>query len=180
MDAPGEADLVRRAKAGDTRAFDELVGKYIQVVFNVAYRLVGDREDARDLTQRTFMNAWRGLHRFDVRRRFFSWLYRIALNESLNLLRARRPQEALDERVVDPSPSPDEQADQRKQQEAIRVALMDLDEAHRQLIVLHHFAELSYEEMSGLFNVPEKTIKSRLFTARQMLGRILIRRGFKE
>ncbi len=180
MDAGDEGNLVSRAKAGDTKAFDELVNRHVQVVYNLTLRLVGNRDDAWDLTQGTFLKAWRGLAGFDDRRRFFSWLYRIALNESLNLLRGQRRHEALDERIADPSPSPDAQVDDRERQEAVQVALMDLDEEHRQLIILRHFADLSYAELSGVLEVPQKTVKSRLFTARQMLGRILERRGFKE
>ena len=180
MDGRDEGDLVSRAKAGDTRAFDELVNRHIQVVYNLALRVVGNREDAWDLTQGTFLKAWRGLDGFDVRRQFFSWLYRIALNESLNQLRGRRPREALDERIPDPSPSPDSRVEDRERQEAVQGALMELDEGHRQIIVLRHFADLSYAELSGLLEVSQEKVKSRLFTARQMLGRILQRRGFKE
>jgi RNA polymerase sigma-70 factor (ECF subfamily) len=180
MDVRDEMDLVCRSKAGDTTAFDELVNRHVQVVYNLALRLVGNVEDAWDLTQGTFLKAWRGIDGFDSRRRFFSWLYRIALNESLNLLRSRRPQEALDERIADPSPSPAALADEHERQEAVHAALMDLDEGHRKVIVLRHFADLSYAELSDVFGVPQKTIKSRLFTARQMLGRILERRGFAE
>jgi RNA polymerase sigma-70 factor (ECF subfamily) len=179
MDASDEADLVRRAKAGDGRAFDGLIGSYVQVVYNLSLRMVGNREDARDLTQCVFLKAWRGLGRFDDHKRFFSWLYRIALNESLNLLRGRRPVEKLNERFKDPSPSPDEQFALRERDEALQAALMDLEEGHRQLIVLHHFAELSYAELGQLLDLPERMVKSRLFTARRMLGRILKRRGFR-
>jgi RNA polymerase sigma-70 factor (ECF subfamily) len=180
MGAEDDADLVRRARAGDTRAFDELVSRHIQVVYNLALRLVGNREDAKDLTQVTFLKAWRALEGFDHSRRFFSWIYRIALNESLNLLRGRRPQEVLDDRIADPSQSPDEQVASRVREETVQAALMDLGEEHRQIILLHYFGELSYSELSGFLEVPEKTVKSRLFTARQMLGRVLKRRGVEE
>jgi RNA polymerase sigma-70 factor, ECF subfamily len=180
MGARDDVDLVRRARAGDTQAFDELVNEHIHVVYNLALRLVGNREDARDLTQSTFLKAWRGLEGFDRGHRFFSWIYRIALNESLNLLRNRRPHEALDERIADPSPPPDERAANHEREEAVQAGLMELGEGHRQIIILHHFAELSCAELSKLLGIPEKTVKSRLFTARQMLGRILKRRGVRE
>lgn len=177
MDASDEADLVRRAKAGDERAFGGLVDAYLQVVYNLSLRMVGNIEDARDLSQCVFLKAWRGLARFDDRRRFFSWLYRIALNESLNLLRSRRPVDELSERLTDPRPLPDEETALRERNDALQAALMDLDERYRTIIVLHHFGEVSYAELGRVLDLPEKTIKSRMFTARQMLGRSLVRRG---
>ncbi len=180
MDAADESKLVCRAKAGDREAFDCLVTEYLQVVYNLAYRMVGEREDARDLAQCVFLKAWRGLGGFDERRRFFSWLYRIAWNESLNLLRSRRPVEELSERMADPSSAPDVRVDHRERDEALHAALMEMEEEYRRIIVLHHFAELSYAELGLILDLPEKTIKSRLFMARQKLGGILRKRGFTE
>lgn len=174
-----EASLVRRAKEGDTRAFDELVGLYGRTVYNLALRMVGNREDARDLTQSTFLKAWRGLGSFETSRRFFSWLYRIALNESLSFLRNRRGGEALDERAEDPAPTPEDDLRASERCDTVQAALMRLSEGERQILVLHYYGQLSYAELSELLDVHEKTVKSRLFTARRALGEILRRWGFE-
>jgi RNA polymerase sigma-70 factor (ECF subfamily) len=173
-----EASLIRSAKEGDTQAFDELVGIYGKVVYNLALRMTGDPEDAWDLTQCSFMKAWSGLRSFDSNRRFFSWLYRIAMNESLSLLRDRRHQEMIDEGVADPAPGPEERTTTRELRDSVQSALMVLGEKDREVLVLRYFGQLSYAELSESLEVPEKTIKSRLFTARQRLGEVLRRRGF--
>ena len=173
-----EASLVRSAKKGDTQAFDELVRIYGRVVYNLALRMVGDPEDAWDLTQCSFLKAWSGLRSFDSNRRFFSWLYRIAMNESLGLLRDRRDQETIDEGVADPAPGPEERRDARELRDKAQAALMALKENDREVLVLRYFGQLSYAELSESLKVPEKTVKSRLFTARQKLGQVMKRRGF--
>jgi RNA polymerase sigma-70 factor (ECF subfamily) len=175
-----EARLIRWAKEGDTRAFDALVGIYGRVVYNLALRMVGDPDDASDLTQRSFLRAWNGLGSFDSNRRFFSWLYRITINESLRLLEERRPLETLDERMADPAPSPEEYRNRRERSDRVQAALMAVGANDREILVLRYFGQLSYAELGELLEVPEKTIKSRLYTARQTLGRVLRQRGFPE
>src|SRR5882762_2699539 len=94
-----EDDLVQRTLAGDREAFGSLVEAYQRVVFNLALRMVGDAEDARDVTQTVFVKAYQKLSTFDQRNRFFSWLYRIGINESINLLHRRKSREELDDRM---------------------------------------------------------------------------------
>jgi len=173
-----EAGLAIRAQDGETRAFDKLVESYARIVYNLVLRMVGDREDARDLTQSTFLKAWKGIGAFDPGRRFFTWIYRIALNEAMNLLRSRRPRVDLDDRMADPRPSPAERIDARDTRETIQAALAELGDSDRQILVLRYFGELSYKEIAGVLEIPEKTVKSRLFSARQDLGRILRRQGY--
>ena len=91
MSAGRDEDLVRRAREGDARAFEALVAAHEHAIFNLTLRMTGDREDARDLTQVVFLKAWRGLGGFDDTRRFFSWIYRIAINEAINLRQSMRP-----------------------------------------------------------------------------------------
>jgi len=173
-----EASLATRARDGETRAFDKLVESYARIVYNLVLRMVGDREDAKDLTQNTFLKAWRSIGSFDPGRKFFSWIYRIALNEAMNLLRSRRPRVDLDDRMADPRPSPAEQIDARDTQESVQAALAELGDSERQILVLRYFGELSYEEIADFLEIPEKTVKSRLFSARQEMGRILKRQGY--
>ena len=171
VDANDEAALVARCLRGDPDAFEPLVKRYERVLFSVALRLVGDYEDARDATQNAFVRAYVHLETFDPTRKFFSWIYRIVVNECLNVRRARRPQERLVD-TLEARPTPDgvEALEQRDQ---IQVALQGLTEEYREVIVLRHFADMSYAEISEVVGVPEKTVRSRLFSARQRLGTML-------
>jgi RNA polymerase sigma-70 factor (ECF subfamily) len=172
-DAADDADCVARCLKGDTAAFEPLVTRYQRALFTVALRLTSNREDARDATQNAFIRAFERLDTFDPSRRFFSWLYRIAVNESLNLRRTQRVHEPIE---VDASleagraPDPVERAELGAR---VQAALMQLPFDQREVIVLRHFAEMSYEEIGDALNLPEKTVKSRLFAARQRLAPLL-------
>jgi RNA polymerase sigma-70 factor (ECF subfamily) len=139
--------------------------------------MVRNREDARDLTQAVFLKAYRGLSTYDSRRRFYSWIYRIMLNECLDFLRAHRKLEPLDEGRAASTPTPEERMQANETGELVQDALMTLSVPSRQVIVLRHFLQLSYGEMSEVLTIPEKTIKSRLFTARRQIAEALRRKG---
>jgi RNA polymerase sigma-70 factor (ECF subfamily) len=179
MVAGDEGALVQRSCDGDREAFGELVSAYQHVLFNVALRMCNDREDARDLTQTAFLKAWRKLHTFDRRNKFFSWIYRILVNETLNLLRSRRAQEPLDERIEARGRSPADQAEANEIRAIVQDSLMELATEYRQVIILRHLQQMSHSEIGELLNLPEKTVKSRLYTARQLLGGVLRRRGVR-
>jgi RNA polymerase sigma-70 factor (ECF subfamily) len=177
MDEKQEIQLIQRAQRGDGRAFGKLALEYQRVLFNLALRMTRNREDARDLTQAVFMKAYRGLGRFDTSRRFYSWLYRIMLNEGLNFLGSRREQEPVTEAIPDSQDSPEDDYLAAVMQQTVHTALEELNPEQRQIIILRHFLHLSYEEMGEVLEVPAKTVKSRLFTARQNLAPILQRLG---
>jgi len=175
-DESEERVWVARCLRGDASAFEPLVERYERALFAVAFRLVSNYEDARDVTQNAFIKAYEHLDSFDPERRFFSWIYRIAVNESLNLRRSRRPQEAL-------GPEMSVAGGQTEAVEAfetaarVEQALGHLSAEYREVVVLRYFAELSYEEISHAIGVPEKTVKSRLFSARQRLVGLLGQEG---
>lgn len=177
MDARDDAALVERALRGDRDAFGVLVRAYEGVLFNVALRMVNDREDARDLTQTAFLKAWQKLDTFDRSRKFFSWIYRIVINESINLLHGRRRHEPVDETRSSDAPTPEDECHTAEIGALVGRALLDLPAEQRELVVLRHFLHLSHREMSETLGVPEKTVKSRLYTARQALSVALERRG---
>ena len=177
MSATDDNTLIDRCLSGDGRAFAELLAAYERVVFTLALRMTGDREEARDVTQQVFLKVHRGLAGFDRRRRFFSWIYRIAVNESINARRSRRDHESLDERLVDPAPTPEEQSMRREVAAGVQAALLRLPDADREVLVLRHWLEQSYAEIADALGLPESTIKSRLFEARQRLGRLLRTEG---
>jgi RNA polymerase sigma-70 factor, ECF subfamily len=171
-----DKELVRKTLAGDDRAFGELVDSCQTPLYNLALRLLGNREDARDALQAAFIKAYTKLHTYDCRYRFFAWIYRIVMNEALNSLKTRRRHEELDDRLPDRSDnrwSPERDSQSRLVQEA----LMRLPMNYRQAIVLRYWSDLSHKEIAEILSVPEKTVKSRLFSARQLLIRELIHQG---
>lgn len=178
---PDDRTLVRRCLEGDIVAFEGLLGRYEAPVFNLALRMLGNREDARDVTQSVFLKAYRGLETFDLDQRFFSWIYRIAVNESLNALDRRRATAPLaDDRLATTDHGPAESAESAERQVAVRSALMHLAPDHRAVIVLRHYVGCSYAEMARILEVAEKTVKSRLYSARQQLKEALATAGVEK
>ena len=129
------------------------------------------------MTQTVFLKVYRNLRSFDSGHRFFSWIYRITINETLNFLRQRRPKQELDETLPSHDAGPDDEAHGAQVRDAVQEAMQDLSEDYRQVIMLRHFLNRSHQEMSELLGVPEKTVKSRLYSARQLLAKALRRRG---
>jgi RNA polymerase sigma-70 factor (ECF subfamily) len=170
--------LVERCLGGDNRAFEGIVEKYQKPVFNAVFRIVNDYDDSEDVTQAAFVKAYEKLRSFNRKYKFFSWLYRIAVNESINFVNSRKNLEELNESLMSNEKTPDETSDRIDLSERIRDALLDLKLEHRTVVVLKHFQNLSYQEISYIIDVPEKTVKARLFTARERLKGILLRKGF--
>jgi RNA polymerase sigma-70 factor (ECF subfamily) len=141
--------------------------------------MVGNREDARDLTQVTFLNVWRSIGRIDPQRRVSCWIYQVALNQARNALRDRKPRVELSDRVADGGPSPEESAVLAERKRIPQEALLALGESDRHLLVLRYFGQLGLDEMSRVLEVAENTVKSRLFSARQRLGQELMKRGLR-
>jgi RNA polymerase sigma-70 factor, ECF subfamily len=178
VDAEPDEALVVRCLGGEVAAFETLVSRYQRVLFNAAYRLLGDREDARDVAQAAFVKAYEKLGSFDPHYRFFSWIYRIAVNEALNTRERRRPSAPL----VGELPGGggvDEALAARERKDSVQAALLRLNADDREVIVLRHFAELSYAEIGETLGLAEKTVKSRLHEARQRLGRLLERESLQ-
>lgn len=169
--------LVKACLSGDRNAFAMLVDKYEKKLFNAAYRVVDDYEDAMDATQTAFVKAYEKLHTFDPRYRFFSWVYRILLNESINILNKRKRFDRIDGDFPTRSRNPEELFGDSEKSRYLQEALMALGEDHRIVVVLRHFQGMSYREMGEVIGIPEKTVKSRLFAARRQLKQVLERRG---
>lgn len=177
MSRRGEIELVEATLAGDRGAFDELVALHERSVYSIALRVTGNREDALDAAQTAFLKAYDNLRRFDRSRRFFSWIYRIGLNEALNIVKRRKRFSPLEHDVKEPHASPEERARGREAGRHLEEALAGLSPEYRTVVVLRHVQGLSYQEMSEVIGVPAKTVKSRLFTARRELRRELRSRG---
>jgi RNA polymerase sigma-70 factor (ECF subfamily) len=164
-----DAELVQRSLQGDLGAFESLVQEYQSVLFTVAYRMLGDYEDARDATQNAFIKVFQKLETFDPQHRFFSWIYRILVNECLNARRGRPMEVVSGEREASASSRPDEPLEAAERRKLVRHAVLALPLEYREVIVLRHFGGLSYDEMAEALQIPVRTVKSRLYTARQRL-----------
>lgn len=172
IDGDPDTTLVARCLEGDKGAFEPIVRRYQRVLYNVALRMVGNREDARDIVQSTLVKAWEKLATFDPRFRFFSWIYRIVVNESLNARTRRVPTTPLDPDLPALG-GPEQAAQSAERSECLQSALLRLSSDDRNVLILRHFAELSYVEIAEALGLSEKTVKSRLHEARLRLGRML-------
>jgi RNA polymerase sigma-70 factor (ECF subfamily) len=158
--------LVERCREGDRHAFELLVGRYEKPVYNAALRMLRSPEDARDVAQIVFLKVFEHLDDYDPS---YSWIYRIALNESLNVLGRRNRQEPISGDEVDERRGADDELESEQVGRRVQIALMAIKPEYRSVIVLKHFLELSYQDIGQILGLPEKTVKSRLFTARQLL-----------
>ena len=176
MDDNEDSRLVEESRQGSRESFERLLIRYEKAIFNAAYRILRDYEDARDVTQNVFVKAFQNLEHFDAKHRFFSWIYRIALNESINLCKSRRRLGAAEDCRVEEN-TPEKLMSRTELGGVVEAALMSLGFEYRVVIVLRHFNDCNYQEMSEILEIPEKTVKSRLFTARGLLRDILSQRG---
>ena len=168
--------LIKQFLAGEQKAFEPLLERYQKAVYNVALRMSNDRDDAEDITQNVFIKASEKLGSYDPKYKFFSWIYRIAVNESINFVEAAKRGEALPDALESGDGSPEEMAHAGMLAESVEEGLRGLNDDGRIVIILRHFEELSYEEIGYILDLPVKTVKSRLFTARQSLKKILEKR----
>lgn len=175
----GDESLVARARDGDAEAFDALVVRYQDRVFNMSLRMLGNREDALDVSQEIFLTVYRGLDRFEERSRFGTWLYRITVNRCRDELRRRgsvkhtRPQ-SLDasEPCIEPAgqdATPAQHASARELEGLVESAIAGLPEEARETLLLRDTQDLSYDEIAAVLDVPVGTVRSRLNRARVLL-----------
>ena len=192
--AKGDEDLVfvRAAARGDTDAFSHLVSKYERIVYRTAYSIVGNAEDAADLSQEIFLRIWHGLPSFRADARFSTWLLRIARNVCADSLRKQQrtaPTEPLilvqdeEEMPYDPpdlSPDADPHAVYEMKETAadVRAALRSMSEEHRMLLLMRDADGMSYEEISSCLGLETGTVKSRLYRAREQLRQALRNMGY--
>lgn len=161
--------LISDCKRGDRNALETLVRRYEKPIYNAAYRMLGNPDDAADITQIAFLKVFENLDRYNPKFKFFSWIYRIAVNESINLLKRRGRQEPFDDRHASSLREPEALAEAGHLCDCVQEILMELQEEHRAVIVLRHFTECSYHEIGEILQIPDKTVKSRLYTARQIM-----------
>lgn len=172
-----DVELVRQALAGDTRAFDELMKRYSENIYRLTYSIMRCHADASDLSQETFIRAYRSLARYDERFAFWTWLRRIAVNLCFNALKRQRRfgfvpladdgREGQD--IPDPRPGPEDSGLRRDLERALTM----LPPEQRTVLVLRVIEEMSYNEISATLGIPVGTVMSRLNRARQKLKELL-------
>lgn len=182
QEAPGalEDELVEHARRGDVAAFEELVGLHADRLFAVVVRIMGDRRDAEDVVQETLLRAWRNIPRFEARSMFFTWLYRIAVNESNRALEKRVRKgtsvpvtEAAVQLAAPTEQGPARQAEYRELREHLEQAIADLPQAYRTAVVLRDVEGLSTRQAAEIAGVGEAAFKSRLHQARMKIRQTL-------
>jgi RNA polymerase sigma factor (sigma-70 family) len=182
---PGEEDdaqLVQRAQHGDLRAYDALMRRYQERVYATIYHMAANHEDANDLTQETFIKAYQALKTFKGDASFYTWLYRIAVNKTINFLKQRRARTHLSLNDLDfnaehdpdlvaliSDKTPRRDAGLAELQEKLNAAMLRLSETHRLVVTLHDVQGLSHEEIGEIMDCNVGTVRSRLFYARQQL-----------
>ncbi|MFT4257506.1 MAG: RNA polymerase sigma factor [Pseudoxanthomonas sp.] len=170
-----DANLLRRVGGGDHRAMRELVERALPRLLPLAQRMLGDRGEAEDVVQETFVRAWRqASHWQPGAARIETWLYRIALNLCHDRLRGRnRPQDNAEDEWIDPAPLPDAQAEQAQRGERIAQALAALPSRQREALVLQFYQGLSNVESAELMDISVDALESLLARARRNLRRLL-------
>ena len=168
--------LLSRYRSGDVGAFSSLVLKYQKPVYNAAFRVLGNVDDATDIAQIVFLRVVERIESYDSQYRFFSWLYRIAINEAIDFLRRTSREDELDEDYEYAAPdtaNPEHRYAEKELSVCVQAALMKLKTNERIVITLRHFNDCSYSEIAEILTVDEKTVKSRLFEARRRLSGLL-------
>lgn len=180
--ADDDLTLVRRAQEGDAAAYDTLMRKYQQRVYATVYNMTSNHDDANDLTQDTFIKAYQALKSYKGDAAFYTWVYRIAVNKTLNFLKQRKNKFHMSLNDMDfnaehdpdmvalvSEKTPRKDADLTELQQKLNEAMQKLSETHRLVVTLHDIQGLSHEEIGKILGCNPGTVRSRLFYARQQL-----------
>jgi RNA polymerase sigma-70 factor (ECF subfamily) len=182
--------LIRKLRERDEKAFREIVEEYSDRIYNLTYRMLGNREEAEDVSQEVFITVFKSIDSFRGDSKFSTWLYRIAVNHCKNRIkylarRHDRDQSEYDEELLrdqaagaatapNPAPRPDKQLEGLELEQIMQRCIAQLEEEHRLVIVLRDVEDLSYEEICAITNLPTGTVKSRLHRARLALKKMML------
>jgi RNA polymerase sigma-70 factor, ECF subfamily len=180
--SPDDYLLVESAQRGDLKAYDTLMRRYQERIYGTVYHMTGNHDDANDLTQETFIKAYQAIKSFKGDAGFYTWLYRIAVNKTINFLKQRRTRNQLSLNDLDlnaehdpdlvaliSDKTPRREAGLTELQEKLNEAMQKLSEVHRLVVTLHDIQGLSHEEIGEIMDCNVGTVRSRLFYARQQL-----------
>ncbi len=179
--------LLEKSKAGDVEAFEKLIEIYQKKIFNLAYRMIGNFDDANDLAQETFIRVFRSIASFKGQSAFSTWIYRITTNVCLDELRKRKNKKEMSldaeiqledgemkRQIMSDDPLPDEVAEREEIRSIVSGAIDSLPEDQRLVITLRDIQGLSYDEIADVLDCPSGTVKSRINRARQALKNVLL------
>ena len=182
VDAPDDQKLVKRAQGGNLEAYDDLIRRYQERIYATIYHMTANHEDANDLAQETFIKAYQALKSFKGDSSFFTWVYRIAVNKTINFLKQRKNKTHMSLNDLDfnaehdpdlialvSDKTPRRDVNLLELQEKLNGAMQKLSEIHRLVVTLHDVQGLSHEEISKIMGCNTGTVRSRLFYARQQL-----------
>lgn len=191
MENVNTSSLVNQAINGDMSAFEELIIDSEKIVYNIAFRMLADAEDAKDISQEVFIKVYKNLSKFDGKAAFSTWVYRIAVNTCIDEMRKRKGKQnvsideelktnesSLKKQYIDKEPTPEESFMQKETEEEIMSAMEKLSIEHKAVITLRDLDGLSYSEIADITEVSMGTVKSRLARARLQLKNIIV--GNKE
>ena len=185
-----DTDLVARAAAGEGDCFDVLVGRYHRPIANFIFRMVSNYETSLDLTQEVFIKVYGSLGRYNPEFKFSTWIYKIASNTAIDYLRKQSVttsplylvsgnDEEFELPIPAKGPSPERALERTERSAQIEEAISKLPHRYRELIVLRHVSELSYDEIAEVTGLPLGTVKNRIFRAREAMRKHLIRMGIE-
>ena len=173
-----DAQLAIQFQNGDRKAFTMLVARYEKPIFNTAYRMVQNFDDAADITQNAFIKAYEKIDTYNPSYRFFNWIYKITVNETLNLINRRKRRREFEYDPPASVPSPEDDLELNEIGHYLHQALDAMSYDQRIVIVLKHLMLLPYSEIADILGIAEKTVKSRLFSARHVLRKELLKQGY--
>ncbi len=176
MSRKDDNELVYEVIHGSISSFEVLIDRYQDTIFNILVRMVADPETAKDLTQDVFVKAYEKMGGFSFNYRFFSWIYRIAVNEAINYNR-RKPRTVS---ITEAMPLTDDNGGVRDETttKLLNHAIRTLPDEYRVLILLKYYCNLSYDEIAEVTTLPVKKVRSRLFMAREQMRKDLTEKGF--
>lgn len=172
-----DIEIINLCIGGNVEAFEQLVERYKKLVFNTAYRMMGNREEAEDITQEAFIRIYNSLSRYNSQFKFSTWALKITSNLCLDNLRKRKGESLpIDEQfnICDDKPTPEEQYIRKEKQRQVLEAVNKLPEKYKEFIILFHNRNLSYQEIMDITGESLTIVKNRLYRARQMLKEYLI------
>ncbi len=183
-----DGELITTAIAGREDGFEELVRRYQRPITNYVYRMLNNYDAALDVTQEVFIKVYNSLARYSSEYKFSTWLYRIAHNAAIDYMRRNsvNPQSLEAEnadgtyqlQIESCQPNPEQERERSEWRAEIETVVKCLPQVYRELILLRHAQDLSYDEIAEITNLPLGTVKNRLFRAREMMREIFVERGF--
>ena len=182
LNNPDDLEFVHRAQKGDHAAYEELVRRYYKKIYGLIYNMTNSREDAEDVTQEVFVKAWKAISRFREQSGFYTWIYRIAINRTINFRKKRNRRQSVSLDEFDPDIK---QAESYREfsskgsvlrklslgefQKKMNEALEKLSEKHRAVVIMHDVQGMPHSEIASVLRCSEGTVRSRIFYARQQL-----------